>query len=190
VEDDTSEPDRSRSGLTALLLFRRPKDAVSLCLAVAATATILVNALFWQKGPHPAPIFANLAQPVVAEQTPSIAGLPRKRAGERDRSGGDARSPEQTAKLSPAGKPGTTAPPAAPSGRDPISELLEPSNRMMAVQRVLSDFGYGQIRPTGVAGPETKAAIEKFEREHKMPVTGQMSERLSRELAAMKGGPL
>jgi peptidoglycan hydrolase-like protein with peptidoglycan-binding domain len=60
----------------------------------------------------------------------------------------------------------------------------------MAVQRALAEFGYGQIKPTGMFGPETKAAIEKFERDRKMPVTGQVSERLTRELAAMKGGPL
>jgi len=59
-----------------------------------------------------------------------------------------------------------------------------------AVQRALSDFGYGQIKPTGVYDPETRAAIEKFERDRKLPVTGQINDRVVRDLAAMTGRPL
>jgi len=78
----------------------------------------------------------------------------------------------------------------APVRNDPIAELLAPSKRMLAVQRALADFGYGQIKPTGVAGPETQGAIEKFERDHRMPVTGQVSDALVRALSAMTGRPL
>jgi peptidoglycan hydrolase-like protein with peptidoglycan-binding domain len=73
---------------------------------------------------------------------------------------------------------------------DPIAELLAPSKRVLAIQRALADFGYGQIKPTGIFDPDTRAAIEKFERAHQMPVTGQISEPLVRELAAMTGRPL
>jgi peptidoglycan hydrolase-like protein with peptidoglycan-binding domain len=94
--------------------------------------------------------------------------------------------------LGPAGKPSQVAPVAAMPRprRDPIADLIGPSSRILAVQRALSDFGYGQIKPTGVLGPETAAAIEKFERARHLPVTGQMSERLIRELAAVTGRPL
>ena len=34
---------------------------------------------------------------------------------------------------------------------------------------------------------ETQAAIEKFERERKLPVTGQASDRVMRELSSMTG---
>jgi peptidoglycan hydrolase-like protein with peptidoglycan-binding domain len=87
----------------------------------------------------------------------------------------------------------------APSGRgnaatarvDPIAELIAPSpKRVLAVQRALAEAGYAQIRPTGVFGPDTRAAIEKFERERKLPITGQISDRLVRELAALTGEPL
>ena len=61
---------------------------------------------------------------------------------------------------------------------------------MIAVQRALADYGYGQIKPTGIVDAETQAAIEKFERERKLPVTGQVSDRVARELAAMTGRPL
>ena len=78
-----------------------------------------------------------------------------------------------------------------PARVDPIAELIEPSpRRVLAVQRALAEAGYGQIKPTGAYNPETRAAIEKFERERKLPITGQISDRLVRELAALTGGPL
>jgi peptidoglycan hydrolase-like protein with peptidoglycan-binding domain len=79
----------------------------------------------------------------------------------------------------------------APGRTDPIAELIEPSpRRVLAVQRALAETGFGQIKPTGVYGPDTRAAIEKFERERKLPITGQISDRLVRELAALTGEPL
>ena len=56
---------------------------------------------------------------------------------------------------------------------DPIADLIGPSPRIAAVQRALSEYGYGQIKPTGMLDDATSAAIEKFEREHKLPVTGR-----------------
>ncbi len=80
---------------------------------------------------------------------------------------------------------------SAPARPDPLGDLIAPPpRRVTAVQRALSDFGYAQLRPTGVMNPETSAAIEKFERERKLPVTGMISDRLVRELAAMTGRPL
>jgi peptidoglycan hydrolase-like protein with peptidoglycan-binding domain len=77
---------------------------------------------------------------------------------------------------------------------DPIARLIAPSNalskRITAVQRALADFGFGQIKPTGVFDADTRAAVEKFERERRLPVDGQISDRLVRELAGMTGRPL
>lgn len=81
------------------------------------------------------------------------------------------------------------APPKS-AARDSIAELLAPSKRIVAVQRALADYGFGQIRPTGAYDPATRAAIEEFERYRKLPVTGQLSERVVRELAAVTGRPL
>lgn len=111
---------------------------------------------------------------------------------------------EQSAKLKSTGEPTEDllraiqqAPvkPAAPAGRasarpDPIAELIAPSPRVVAVQRALNDFGYGPVKATGIYGSETVAAIQKFERDRKLPVTGQISARLMRELAALTGRPL
>jgi peptidoglycan hydrolase-like protein with peptidoglycan-binding domain len=79
---------------------------------------------------------------------------------------------------------------AAPVRNDPIAELIAPTKQVLAIQRALADFGYGQIKPTGVYDPGTQAAIEKFERDRKLPVTGQISDQLVRELSAVTGRPL
>jgi peptidoglycan hydrolase-like protein with peptidoglycan-binding domain len=93
------------------------------------------------------------------------------------------------------------SPTAAPPANDPIARLLKPSapapatapvsdKRVRAVQRVLAAFGYGQIEPTGVVDAQTKAAIEKFQREHAMAPTGEVSDKLVKALGALAGRPL
>jgi peptidoglycan hydrolase-like protein with peptidoglycan-binding domain len=77
-----------------------------------------------------------------------------------------------------------------PARSDPIAALIAPTKQVLAIQRALADFGYGQIKPTGVYDAQTQGAIEKFERDRRLPVTGQISDRLVRELAAMTGRPL
>jgi peptidoglycan hydrolase-like protein with peptidoglycan-binding domain len=96
------------------------------------------------------------------------------------------RSPARLAKgatgATPAARP-------APARTDAV-ERPAPSKRVIALQRALTDYGYGQIKPSGIIDGETQAAIEKFERERKLPITGQASDRVVRELAAMTGRPL
>lgn len=157
-------------------------------LVSAAAMTVIVNALFLQAGPHPAPIFANLSP--AAPETTNSSATASLRPRRTESSGSKADFSGATGKSGHIGKPAAVPVAATIARHDPIGQLLEPSNRMLAVQRALAEFGYGQIKPTGIAGPETKAAIEKFERERKLPVTGQLSERLTRELAVMKGGPI
>lgn len=172
------DDDAPQRGFLRKRLPRRPKDAVCLGLVLAGVGFIVVNALFLQSGRHPAPIFTEVGQPAT-RTTGSIPMPPPK--------------PQASARLpttSPAAPVKTAAAPRADSRTDPIAELLEPSNKTAAVQRALAEFGYGQIKPTGTVGPETSAAIERFERERRLPVTGQISERLTRELSVMKGGPL
>ena len=145
---------------------RRPVDSFAILGTVAASLVIIVNAVFLQSGSHPAPFFANpLPPPAAAESRPKAAELT---------------PPAQSAAAT-----------RTPQRRnDPIAELIGPSSRIMAVQRALSDYGYGQIKPTGILDEATSAAIEKFEREHKLRVTGRLSDRLVSDLAAMIGHPL
>jgi peptidoglycan hydrolase-like protein with peptidoglycan-binding domain len=71
-----------------------------------------------------------------------------------------------------------------------IGNLINSSRPLAPIQRALSEFGYGPLETNGTFGPHTRAAIERFERDHRLPVTGQISDRLIRELSNMTGRPL
>ena len=62
--------------------------------------------------------------------------------------------------------------------------------RIIGVQRALATYGYGPVRINGRRDAETRAAVERFEKSRELPVTGEVSERLVRELAAFTGTPL
>jgi peptidoglycan hydrolase-like protein with peptidoglycan-binding domain len=103
------------------------------------------------------------------------------------------RAPARLAKVATGTTP-VPRPPAPirnePLSEKPVPEKAAPSKRLIALQRALADYGYGQIKPSGIMNAETQAAIEKFERERKLPVTGQASDRVVRELSSMTGRPL
>jgi len=148
---------------------RRPVDSFAIFLAAAACVIIIVNAVFLQSGSHPAPFFANPKPAQVASNDAARQSVP---------------IPSQPLATA------VTPQPVAVRRDDPIADLIGPSPRITAVQRVLSDYGYGQIKPSGMLDDATSAAIEKFERERRLPVTGEVSDRLLRELAIMAGHPL
>jgi peptidoglycan hydrolase-like protein with peptidoglycan-binding domain len=77
-----------------------------------------------------------------------------------------------------------------PPASIPASSHSAAAHRIASVQRALTEYGYGQLKPTGAVGADTQAAITKFERNRKLPVTGQMSDRLVKELTAMTGRPI
>ncbi len=188
-------------GLAMRILLHSPKDMVAGVLAFAAVTAIITNALFLQAGRHPSPMFgASVAIPA----TGSVSPLPRPRPVEAattlDPKPADPKAADPLANLvkstgaPPAVAPATIARPPAPIPASTRSET--PANpataarRVAAVQRALTEYGYGQLKPTGTVGTDTQAAIQKFERERKIPVTGQMSDRLVRELATVTGRPI
>jgi Putative peptidoglycan binding domain len=156
------------AGLLVLRLWakalHRPVDCLALLTAVAATVLIVVNAVYLQSGVHPAPF-------VVIPASPAVAGAARPKAAE-----------QVAAKAMPQAIPARSS--------DSIAELIGPSPRILAVQRVLAEYGYGQIKPSGILDDATSTAIETFEREHKLPVTGRVSDRLVGDLSAMAGHPV
>jgi peptidoglycan hydrolase-like protein with peptidoglycan-binding domain len=315
--DETAGAARARrrgaATAVALALLRRPRDTLAGAAGIAAFATIVINALFMQPGPHPAPIFALKTErpPVVVagrESTGALSVLPRPRppdaplaarpeslatapAGAAPKSAAPRalvtdiqrellrrgyydgpvdgvagsrteaaiRDFEQAVGLAPTGestdailKSIARAPvkskPSAPPRRDPIAGLIgsppaqaphpQPivqakatvppapvtglssapmpplpvvqakattappappapvpapsagSSQIKSVQRALADYGYGQVRPTGVYDKTTHDAIAAFEDARRMPVTGQVSDRLVRELVALTGRPI
>jgi len=156
---------------------QRPVDFVTILAAAAASVVIIVNAVFLQSYAHPAPFFDTPSKPPTGEN-PAVS-VSTLRPAETTRSMVSQR------------------PVQAVSARrnDPIADLIgtqvsPPSARIMAVQRVLSAFGYGPMRVSGTVDEPTRSAIERFESEHKMPVTGRVSDRLLTELAAMVGHPV
>jgi len=105
----------------------------------------------------------------------------------------DSKNPDSMANLvvkstgAPTAAPTNAARPPAPI---PDTAQSAGARRVAAVQRALTQYGYGQLKPTGAVGSDTQAAITKFERDRKLPVTGQMSDRLVKELTAMIGHPI
>ena len=82
--------------------------------------------------------------------------------------------------------------------RDPIADMIRmgggaptpPANvgtePVLAVQRALAKLGYS-VKPDGVMGSETRTALERFEQERRLPVTGDFNARTLRELSAASG---
>jgi peptidoglycan hydrolase-like protein with peptidoglycan-binding domain len=250
MDEDLAE-DRPRRRFLASLGWSH-RDAVGFLVGVFAAIMIVVNMLFLQPGPHPAPMVkSGISTGTIAVRDVRIAGISTLRPSERMRgvevaaalppaarpataviadiqrelarrgyydgtvdgrygpkTDAAIRDFEQAVGLKPSAEPGeallrsilrapkkarqaavtTPTPPVRPA--DPIAEMLTPSKRVMAVQRALTEFGYGQIEPSGIVDADTQAAIEKFERQRKLPITGQMSDRVARELAAVTGRPL
>jgi hypothetical protein len=162
------QPEPSRAALIGAAIARRPREFVGMLMATVATGWIFTNALFLQKGPHPAPIFA---APKPAVQTAVPVPPPRMQApSERMRA-----QPASVRHVEPV------------RANDPIAALLAPTPRLIAVQQALADFAYGPVIPTGVYDPQTRAAVERFEKARGLPIDGQISERFLRELAAVAG---
>lgn len=180
-----AEPER---GLILRVLLHSPKDTLAAAAALAAVIAIVTNAMFLQAGRHPSPMFSTTTISSVPAPAPVSAPLPRVRPAEAE-----ARHVEPpVAPVKSATSTSALRPPAAvPSTRsDPVGDLIVSTRRVAAVQRALTEFGYGQLKPTGVVGTDTQAAIQKFERDRKMPVTGQLSDRLIRDLTVLTGRPI
>jgi hypothetical protein len=202
-------------GLLMRIFLHSPKDVLAGLLAAAAICAIVANALFLQAGRHPSPMFGGSVVTLPAPQAAVASPLPRPRPAEAEppeirpvevrgaeprhveiRSAdpkGDSRNPDPMTNLvvkstgAPAAAPANVARPPAPV---PATAPGAGARRVAAVQRALTQYGYGQLKPTGAVGADTQTAIAKFERDRKLPVTGQMSDRLVRELTTMIGHPI
>jgi putative peptidoglycan binding protein len=203
-------------GLAMRIFLHSPKDVVAGLLAFTAAIAIVANALFLQHGPHPAPMFGSVVH--IPQSNPaSVSLLPRPRPVEADAAeprlaetrANELRFTDFKATESKSGDPLGSLVKATTTGSlqsgtaaaSSTSIVLRPpvpvppvqvtgSRRVAAVQRVLTEYGYGQLRATGTIGADTQAAIQKFERDRRLPITGQVSDRVVRELTAMTGHPI
>ena len=201
-------------GLLLRIFLYSPKDMVAGLLAFAACSAVVANALFLQRGPHPAPMFSSVAvpaalppnhlprpRPTEADAVLSESKLAEPKFAEPKSSEPKAADPMTSLVKSTTGGP-LSATPMAPPSPPPTYATRLPApippapipiggmRRVAVVQRALTEYGYGQLRPTGTIGPDTRTAIQKFESERKLPVTGQVTERLVQELGKMIGHPI
>jgi peptidoglycan hydrolase-like protein with peptidoglycan-binding domain len=108
---------------------------------------------------------AKAGQPVTGEATPGL--LAAIRAADR-------------LDLSTAVKP-------PPAQQDPASPAAPPAaadSLVAAIQRALARAAYGPLNADGVVGSETREAIKRFQRDHALPVTGEITDALVIELRA------
>jgi hypothetical protein len=179
-------------------LTRRPARTLAVVVVAALATGIALNAVLFQTGHHPAPLFGG---PRAAASAPRIVAVaPPPMPAPRPVS-----LPQPApVNAAPAPAAASVAPRAAPreaeaapvvAKKDPIAALLNgespleaagPTARVAAVQKALIKSGF-VLRADGVMGATTRQALERFERDRKLPVTGDLSPRTLRELAAQSG---
>lgn len=205
---------RARPSIARMLLsvvVRRPGRLAGGILFAATAAFISVNALTLQPAPHPAPLFGKaergITERYVAERsvavpqpTPANRGvenLPQRYATQPavPVSIEDVLAPvppsrpvDETASVSsdPIGDLLRSGPRAV-STNESVASVPEPDFRVMAAQRALLKLGYGPLTDDGLFGPMTRTAIEQFEREQGLEITGLLAPQTARALSVRSG---
>lgn len=203
-----------------------------------ALVGVPMNALFFQDGRHPAPLFSAHVlvpeKPVPAEPpTPPVrpkvdnarveAETPKADAAPKARSDAkidplaeilkaDTAPPARAAKVEKvdkvekkreavasrdqigallgAGAAKTAAPKtAAPTPPAPIATApAGPDRNVLSAQRALQRLGY-VVKPDGVMSPGLKKTIERFERDNGLPVSGELTAKVTKAIAARAAAP-
>jgi hypothetical protein len=190
-----SRQPRKKSGnalaLAGAAVMRKPGRMLAAVVFAGLLCGIVANALFFQTARHPAPIFHG---PVIARPAtppaPQAIPMPPQRPLERVIA-------PQSPNAIPV-PPASTGPRGADTAKDQIGALLsggvqstssEATPRIAAAQKALVKLGY-VVKSDGLMGAGTRKAIEMFEQSRKLPVTGELSPRVMRELSALSGVPV
>lgn len=191
--------------------LRYPGGVFGTLLGVGAAVYVCVNAMGFQAGPHPAPILPTVESKLVAARSaapqpvreirteaPKPAPVREAATAPRDAIADMIRSGETTASVTPKAERKTESRPEPKSALKEAKadagkpEGLKPDPAVIRVQRALTKLGYGPLKDDGLMGPGTKAAIEKFERDRKLPVKGEAAgptlRTLTREMTAKASG--
>jgi hypothetical protein len=201
-----------KGALTKLFGGRR-RGVVFLCLAGATAIGVPLNALYFQDGRHPAPLFRSFA-PEPRAQAEAPAPLPPARpqaAATPAQAQTQAVQPAPVPHAQPVTAKPQTKPEPAHEKRDAIGALLgkdarkdapkadarkaeahkteapktirtdEADKNVLTAQRALAKLGFA-LHADGRMGGATKQAIEKFERDNGLPVTGAVTQKLLRKL--------
>ena len=171
------------------VLRARPARSVAIAAMAAIALGIVVNALAMQKTRHPAPLFVVPAATgqAVAGNSALLSSTPVP-------------TPRPVNEPAASSDHGATPRHAAPD-KDLIAQLLrphvtlpgqespkapEPSKSIMKAQQALVKLGFA-LRPDGVLGGTTRQAIERFERDRGLPVKGDLTAKIRRQLMAQSG---
>jgi hypothetical protein len=192
---------RKRNVVLAFLM-RRPGRTLAGVMVAALVTGIVLNAVMFQTGHHPSPLFGSPRAAAPAPKSVAAAPpLPAPRPASLAPSAPVAPSPAPLARApeTPAAAPRAAAREAEPAPvaakKDLIAALLNgespqdaaaPAARVAAVQKALIKAGF-VLRADGVMGATTRQALERFERDRRLPVTGDLSPRTLRELADQSG---
>lgn len=192
------------SRILSLWRYRTPAfGGVLLCALLGAIA---VNAMFLQHGRHPAPLFGS----TVKIEPPRPPAPPKAHVRPNSI---DALLTERipAAPLQPV-NPATDAafsPPVADDAPDTASAAAQPAKKshdligalidgngvvsasasthnVISAQRALQKLG-APVKPDGDYGAATRRAVEAFQRDNHLPVTGELNVRTRRALAARSG---
>ncbi len=146
-----------------------------------------------------APVEEAPAQPVSVPRPPARSAMT-----DLIRNGGvpPAAAPQPAARPQQNAAVAAPAPQRAAAARDPIAEMIrlggpvptppanvgrqDPGDITLAGQRALARLGYS-VKVDGMMGPGTRQAIERFQQDRKLPVTGEFNGRTARELSALSG---
>lgn len=177
------------AGAALRLAARRPSRTLLAVLLVSGASAFGWNVLMRQTARHPHPLFAKsepVPEPPRRPEMPVAPPLPVPRP--------------ETAGVSTPPRPAPDArPKATVASADPIGALLragespappadgKPSPRIVTAQKALAKLGYGPIEADGLMGTTTRAALERFERDKKLPVTGTLGRRTTKQLAQLSG---
>ncbi|MGF9763967.1 peptidoglycan-binding domain-containing protein [Microvirga sp. 0TCS3.31] len=153
-------------------------------------------------GPNPHAFVPQAAAPDASAAGAATKSVVRSPITEMVRNGGQpapaAAPPARAQQPAPA-----AAPPASrTAARDPIADMIrmggpvpvppgnvgrpDPGDTVLAGQRALARLGYS-VKVDGVMGTGTRQAIERFEQDKRLPVTGEFNARTLRELSSASG---
>lgn len=164
---------RRRPGFTRRLvdaITRNPVRTIAGLIIIVGSAAITANAVFFQATEHPSPLFSTRAAP------PAVAAVPSPR-------------------------PATAETPAIDEvGRLVELTMVEPrpvrtmpaSPSVVEVQQLLTAQGYEPGTIDGLFGERTRSAIEAYQRDQNLQVTGEVTDGLVarlRETAATATAP-
>ncbi len=201
--------------LSAIWRFRTP--ALGVAALGALLAMIVVNAVYLQHQRHPAPLFGATFKIEPPKPPPRPARLDALLSEKlqvavmsKVAASDAALAPPPAAAVASSGAPSATpvAPIAAPAKKrgDAIGALLgdngaarnveksadpapPPAKTVLTAQRALQKLG-ASVKPDGAFGATTKKALEAFQRDHHLPVNGELTAKTRHLLAARSGLPV